>query len=162
MYFSNPLNVSIKEQGQVVDPSLIKVAYSIGLEAMSYVGEDCAPTVVCGSNQEMLSQIITKGIELYKYANNLIIDLPASQSKMIAIGPVVKDGILLIKGSRNDCFLWDIQGGKNWLKGAVLFTVGNLPIKFNLGNPNPNNIKLSVFIAQQTEGAFTMTSGGID
>ena len=163
MYFSNPnpLKITITEQGQSIDQSLIRVAYSIGLEAISFVGEDCAPTVVCGSNQEMVSQVVTKGVELYRFANNLILDLPASQSKEVAIGSEVKDGILLIKGSRNECFLWDIKGGRDWLKGVVFFTVGNLPVKFTLGNPNPNNIKLSVFIAQQVEGALTLSTGSI-
>jgi hypothetical protein len=160
--YSNPLKISISEERPLVDQTLVRVAYSIGLEATSYVGENCAPTIVCGSNQEMLTQVITKGVELYRFANNLIIDLPPSQSKLITIGSEVRDGLLLIKGSRNDCFLWDTQGGKDWLKGALLFTVGNLPTKFSLGNPTPNNLKLSIFIAQQTEGALTVSSGGIN
>lgn len=117
--------------------------------------------MLCGGQHEVAIQVFTKGVGLYEFSNNLSLDLPPSQSKLVNIGADSKEGILLLKAALNNCFLWDAKGGMDWLKGALFFTVGNLPTKLNIGNPNPFPIKVSLFLAQQAEGALTLSSGGI-
>lgn len=160
MYVSNT-TINIKEDEPFIDEPLTKVAYSIGLELSNFRGDLCADRIPCGQEDETIGQILSRGWGHYKFSNNLMLDLPPSQSKVITLAETLQEGILSVKANLGECFLWDLRGGKDWLKGSILFYAGTIPLSLSFGNPNPFAIKLTLLVAQQTDGPLTVTKGSI-
>lgn len=160
MYIHNNPIITITEEPTVESTTLTKINYSFGLEASYYMGSICHDSP-CGKEDELITRIMARGWGLYKFANTMMLDIPPSKSKVLTLSSTPQEGIVCIRAGLGECFLWDLGGGINWLKGSVLFYAGSIPKSLSLGNPNASPIKLNTLIAQNNEGPISISVGGI-